>query len=91
MSKQFTFSSTDRIPSMLSILSEKTLFNKGLRYETSLESAVYSTIRVGAPSVKHPFHLVEPSPLPILVSILLGLNLGYFICTMHFVSDYSAD
>lgn len=36
--------------------------------------------------VKHPFHLVEPSLLPIFASFWLALNLGYIICSSHFTS-----
>lgn len=36
--------------------------------------------------VKHPFHLVEPSLLPIFASFWLALNLGYLVCSTHFIT-----
>lgn len=39
--------------------------------------------------VRHPFHLLDPSPWPIFVSFFLALNLGYLVCLKHF-QDYSS-
>lgn len=36
--------------------------------------------------VKHPFHLVEPSLLPIFTSFFLAFNLGYIVCSSHFMT-----
>jgi len=61
-------------------------FNK-TGYKDSLNSLLYywQFIQDYKYKVKHPFHLVEPSLLPIFFSFWLALNLGYIVCSSHFV------
>jgi hypothetical protein len=70
----------------ISLHSEKHLKNYGENFRRSLLIALKSAKRPTTSFLEHPFHLVEPSSLPIFMSILLALNVGYFICTVHFIN-----
>jgi len=56
---------------------------KGHDYLQGYNSFTMSLLKKNNNAAKHPFHLVEPSPLPILASLFIALNLTYFITTLH--------
>jgi len=59
------------------------LSNRGYDFVVGYFSFLGSTLTRNNNNVKHPFHLVEPSPLPILVSFILFFNLIYLLTTFH--------